>query len=122
MSPPARAAGAVPPFPPGIGFAIDVRSVGAVGDGKAIDTPAVNRAIDLAAAMGGGTVRIPPGTYACHSIRLKDSIALYLEPGAVILAAEAPHDGIATGGPMPRNTISRSSNFRISATITGTTA
>jgi polygalacturonase len=67
----------------------NVRSFGAVADGKAVDTPAVNRAIAAAAASGGGTVQFPAGTYACHSIRLKSFVTLYLEPGTVILAAPA---------------------------------
>src|ERR1700761_3838489 len=32
----------------------DVRSYGASGDGKTIDSPAINRAIEAAAAHGGG--------------------------------------------------------------------
>jgi polygalacturonase len=67
----------------------NVRSFGAVADGKAVDTPAVNRAIAAAAAAGGGTVQFPAGTYACHSIRLNSFVTLYVEPGAIILAAPA---------------------------------
>ena len=60
-----------------------------MADGKAVDTPAVNRAIAAAAAAGGGTVQFPAGTYACHSTRLKSFVTLYAEPGAIILAAPA---------------------------------
>ncbi len=66
----------------------DVRAFGALGDGKAVDSPAVNRAIDAAAAAGGGTVRFPAGTYLCFSIRLRSNIALYLDSGATLLAAK----------------------------------
>ncbi len=38
-----------------------VRDFGAIGDGKTIDTPAINRAIEAAAAAGGGTVLFPAG-------------------------------------------------------------
>jgi polygalacturonase len=65
-----------------------VRAFGARGDGKALDTPAINRAIDAAHAAGGGTVLFPAGTYLCFSIRLKSNVALYLEHGATILAAD----------------------------------
>jgi len=34
----------------------DVSRFGAVGDGRAIDTDAINKAIDAAVAGGGGTV------------------------------------------------------------------
>jgi polygalacturonase len=68
----------------------DVRGFGAVGDGRTLDTPAVNAAIEAAAAAGGGVVRLRAGTYACHSIRMKSCVALVLEPGATILAAPVP--------------------------------
>jgi len=70
----------------------DVTRFGAKGDGKALDTPAINRAIETAAAAGGGTVGFPSGVYRCFSIQLKSNISLYLEPGATILAAD-PKDG-----------------------------
>lgn len=66
-----------------------VTDFGAVGDGKTIDSPAINRALE-AAAVHGGTVVFPAGTYASYSIRLKSNVALVLEQGAVLLAAEGP--------------------------------
>ena len=65
----------------------NVRDFGAKADGKAIDSPAINRAIEAAAQEGGGTVYLPAGEYACYSIRLKSNIHLYLEQGARIIAA-----------------------------------
>ena len=70
----------------------DVRKFGAKGDGKALDSPAINKAIDAAAAAGGGTVLFSAGTYRSFSIRLKSNVALYLDQGATILAAD-PRDG-----------------------------
>jgi polygalacturonase len=67
----------------------NVRSFGAKGDGTALDTKAINRAIDTANARGGGTVYFPPGTYLTYSIRLKSNITLNLDRGATILAAES---------------------------------
>jgi parallel beta-helix repeat protein len=72
---------------PDRGALFDVKSFGAAADGKTIDTAAVNRAITAAAMAGGGTVRFPPGAYACHSIHLKSHVALHLELGAIVLAA-----------------------------------
>ena len=72
--------------------AFDVRKFGAKGDGKALDSPAINKAIDAAAAAGGGTVVFPAGTYRSFSIRLKSNVALYLDQGSTILAAH-PNDG-----------------------------
>src|SRR4051812_33954083 len=71
----------------GPGTVFNIRSYGAIGDGKADDTSALNRAIE-AASVQGGTVFIPSGSYACYSIHLKSSVALYLDQGATILAAQ----------------------------------
>jgi polygalacturonase len=70
----------------------DVTAFGATGDGKANDTAAINKAIDEAAAAGGGTVYFRPGKYLAFSIRLKSRIALYLELGATIVAADPAAD------------------------------
>jgi len=72
---------------------VNVRHFGAKGDGSAIDTPAINKAIEFASTRGGGTVYFPPGAYACFSIRLKSRVGLHLDNGAIILAAKAPEGG-----------------------------
>ncbi len=66
---------------------IDIRDHGAVGDGVTIDSPAINRAIQAAAAVGGGAVRVPAGLWLCFSIRLASHVRLHLETGAIIRAA-----------------------------------
>ncbi len=66
----------------------DVRAFGAKGDGKNLDSPSINKAIEAAAAAGGGAVNFPAGTYLSVSIRLRSNITLRLEPGATILAAD----------------------------------
>lgn len=71
----------------------NVKDFGAKGDGKNIDSEAINAAISHAAADGGGTVYVPAGQYACYSIRLASHINLYLEQGATIVA-EFPTDSI----------------------------
>ena len=68
--------------------AYDVRAFGARGDGTTIDTDAINKAIDAAAAAGGGTVHFPAGTYASFSVRLKSHVILSLGAGATLLAAD----------------------------------
>jgi polygalacturonase len=74
----------------------DVRTYGATGDGKTLDTDAVNRAIEAAAA-GGGVVLFPAGSYLCFSIRLKSNVHLHLEEGCAIIAADSPKPGETTG-------------------------
>jgi polygalacturonase len=75
----------------------DVRAFGATGDGKTVDSPAINRAIEAAAAAGGGTVVFPAGNYVSFSIRLKSHVDLYLSQGSAIIAAESPLRGQTTG-------------------------
>jgi len=75
----------------------DVRAFGAVGDGKAVDSPAINAAIEAAAAAGGGTVVFPAGSYVSFSIRLKSKVDLYLSQGSAIIAADSPKPGETTG-------------------------
>ncbi|HWA80241.1 MAG TPA: glycosyl hydrolase family 28-related protein [Acetobacteraceae bacterium] len=75
-------------IPPGNLF--NVRSFGATGEGKAIDSAAINRAIAAASQAGGGTIWFPPGNYLSYSIRLRSRIRLHLDEGAVIVAAEPP--------------------------------
>lgn len=75
----------------------DVRVYGATGDGKTLDTDAVNRAIEAAAGAGGGLVLFSPGTYLCFSIHLKSNVHLHIEQGATILAGNSPKPGETTG-------------------------
>ncbi|GGD57547.1 rhamnogalacturonidase [Croceicoccus mobilis] len=69
------------------GVVEDIRDHGAKGDGRSIDSKAINAAIRAAASRGGGVVAVPPGRYLSFSIRLLDNITLALSPGAVIEAA-----------------------------------
>jgi polygalacturonase len=73
----------------------NVRSFGAKGDGKALDTAAINRAIAAAADAGGGRVHFPAGEYLTRSVRLKSHVSLYLGEGATLIAA----DPLAAGQP-----------------------
>ena len=67
--------------------AFNVRSFGATGDGRTLDSPAIDKAIRAASTAGGGTVFIPAGTYLSGSIHLTNNINLRLGAGAVILGA-----------------------------------
>ncbi len=75
----------------------DVMHFGATGDGKTLDSPAINNAIAATAASGGGTLCFPAGTYLCFSIRLKSNVALWLNQGVTIVAADSPADGSGKG-------------------------
>jgi polygalacturonase len=77
-----------------------VRAFGATGNGKTLDTPAINKTIDAAAASGGGTVYFPAGNYLSVSIHLKSNVAIYLDQGATIVAA-APSNDVKYDAPEP---------------------
>ncbi len=79
----------------------NVRAFGAKGDGVVLDSPAINAAIEAASAAGGGTVRIPAGTYLCFSIRLHSRLRLKFEPGVTIVAAKPSPELGAYDAPEP---------------------
>lgn len=66
-----------------------MKDFGAKGDGKNLDSRAINAAIEAAVAEGGGQVLLPAGTFLCGSIRMKSNIELHLSAGCTILAAPA---------------------------------
>ncbi len=70
----------------------NVKSFGAKGDGKAIDSPAIDKAIAAASAAPGGTVVFPAGTYLSHTIHLKSDVTLQLDSGATVKAATSGFD------------------------------
>lgn len=65
-----------------------VRAYGAHGDGTALDTAAIQQAIDAAAAAGGGVVFLPPGDYLCTTVHLRSHVTLEIGEGAILRAAE----------------------------------
>jgi polygalacturonase len=71
--------------------AFNVRDYGAVGDGKTLDTAALNKAVTACAQAGGGQVRFPPGRYLSATIHLKSRVTLYLEAGARLVGAKDPN-------------------------------
>jgi len=56
------------PAGPGV---FDVRAYGAVGEGKTLDTDAINRAIEACVKAGGGQVLLPPGEYLSGTVMLR---------------------------------------------------
>ena len=53
---------------------------------------AIQRAIDTAAAAGGGRVCLEPGVYPCAFIRLRSNIELHVPAGARLLGSANPAD------------------------------
>ncbi|HEV2392183.1 MAG TPA: glycoside hydrolase family 28 protein [Verrucomicrobiae bacterium] len=65
----------------------NVRDYDAAGDGKTLDNPAINQAIEACSAAGGGTVLVPAGTYLSGSIHLRSNVHLVIDAGATLLGA-----------------------------------
>jgi polygalacturonase len=65
---------------------------GARGDGRTLDTRALQAAIGACAARGGGTVLVPAGRYLTGSLSLMSDVTLRLSAGAVLVGSEDPAD------------------------------
>jgi len=63
----------------------NVRDQGAKGDGKTLDTTAINQAIEACSAAGGGQVLFPAGKYLTGTVQLKSNITLMLDAGSEIV-------------------------------------
>jgi polygalacturonase len=68
----------------GSGRSYRVADYGAIGDGRTLDTAAIQKAIDVCAKRGGGTVRLERGTYLSGSIFLRSHVTLNLAKGATL--------------------------------------
>ena len=61
-----------------------ITDYGAIAGGTALNTAAIQAAIEAAAAKGGGTVVVPAGVFRSGSIFLKAGVDLRLDAGAVL--------------------------------------
>lgn len=91
---------------------VDVRALGAKGDGRTDDTAAIRRAIEAAVADGGGTVHFPAGDYLSYSLQLRSHLVLHLGPGATLIAAEPSADlSVGYDAPEPNNGVDQYQDF-----------
>ncbi len=70
----------------------NVVELGASGDGRTLDTAAIQKAIDNCHASGGGTVWFPTGTFLTGTLYLKSNVTLHLTPAAVLLGSPEMKD------------------------------
>jgi Glycosyl hydrolases family 28 len=63
---------------------INILDHGVVGDGKRLNTTAIEKAIQACASRGGGRVLFPQGEYLTGTFELLSNVTLHLEEGAVI--------------------------------------
>jgi polygalacturonase len=66
---------------------LNVRDLGATGDGKIKDTLAIQQALDRCSVLGGGEVLIPPGEYLTGPLVLRSDTTLRIEEGASLLGS-----------------------------------
>lgn len=71
---------------------LNILQFGAVGDGKFMNTAALQKAIDTCSGKGGGKVTVPAGNFLTGTFHLKSNVHLYLEEGAVILGSPYKKD------------------------------
>ena len=75
----------------------DVRTFGAAGDGKVMDTVTIQKALD-ACKPSGGTVKFPAGTYLSQPLTIYSKTTLQLEAGATLLASTNQMDFMKVPG------------------------
>lgn len=70
----------------------DISKFGAVGDGKTLNTLAIQAVIDRCATNGGGDVIVPKGTFVTGSIFLKPGVRLVIEKDGVLKGSQNTND------------------------------
>jgi hypothetical protein len=68
----------------------NITAYGAIGDGKTLNTAAIQKALD--AVGDGGVVIVPPGTFLTGTIFLRSNTVLELLPGATLLGSPRLED------------------------------
>jgi polygalacturonase len=66
---------------------INVRDLGATGDGKTKDTLAIQQTIERCSVLGGGEVVVPAGDYLTGALALRSNVTLRIEDGASLLGS-----------------------------------
>lgn len=76
----------------------NIKDAGAVGDGVAVNTAAINGTIKKCSEAGGGTVLIPAGLWKTGPITMMSNVNLHLGAGAmVVFSADAKDNPITEG-------------------------
>lgn len=66
----------------------NIRDFGAKGDGKTLDTKAIQGAIDACTKDLGGTVLVPAGTFVIGTVELKRNVHLYIAAQGILLGTD----------------------------------
>jgi hypothetical protein len=81
----------------------NVRDFGAKGDGKTLDTKAIQSAIDKCFNEKGGTVLIPAGEFLSGTLELKSNVTLHIAAAGKLLGSPKREDYTAGKGVPPGN-------------------
>ncbi len=68
-----------------------ITKYGAIGDGKTLNTAAIQKAIDVATENGGGRIIIPKGIFLTGTLELKSNIELHVDAKATLLGSTNPY-------------------------------
>lgn len=103
------------------GESFNIRDFGAKGDGRTVNTAAIQTAINQCRDHGGGTVVVPPGTYLSGTLRLFSNIRLQVESGGVLKGSDKISDYNLDGTKLGLIFVQNASNISItgSGTIDG---
>ncbi len=72
--------------------AFSITDFGAVPGGETKNTKAINDAIAMCAATGGGVVQVPAGLWLTGAIHLKSNVNMHLMEGSVLRFSDDPED------------------------------
>jgi len=92
----------------------NVRKYGAKGDGKTVDTAAVQAAIDACHGDGGGTVLVPAGTFVIGTVELKSYVTLRIAAAGKLLgSAEGKQYHAVDAVPLSGDTTLKDGNWAL---------
>ena len=81
---------------------VNIKDFGAIGDGVALETAAIQNAIDACHDAGGGVVRLPAGDFQIGTIVLKSNVTLSFDYGGNLLGSTDASDYKTDGLDNPR--------------------
>jgi len=81
----------------------NIRDLGAIGDGKTLNTAAIQSAIDKCFNEKGGTVLIPAGDFLAGTLELKSNVTLHIAASGKLLGSPKREDYAAGKGVPPGN-------------------